>query len=60
MTTQSLQQAIKHRYNKQPNNTRQTQIGHQGNLCWNCACQIVVVESQASCRMNMMSKHESK
>ncbi len=35
MTTQS--------YNKQPNNTRLTQIWHQGNLTWNRAHQTIVI-----------------
>jgi hypothetical protein len=46
-------------YNKQPNNTRLTQIGHQGNLAWNHVRQTIVGEIQVSCRIKMTSKHES-
>jgi hypothetical protein len=38
-------------FNKQPNNTRLTQIGHQGNLTWNHARQTIVIEIQLSCIM---------
>jgi hypothetical protein len=38
-------------YNKQPNNTRLTQIGHHGNLTWNRARQPIVGEPQRICRM---------
>ncbi len=38
-------------YNKQPNNTRLTQIWHQPNLTWNGARQTIVVQRQVSCRM---------
>jgi hypothetical protein len=38
-------------YNKQPNNTRLTQIGHQGNLTWNRARQTIAEEPQPICRM---------
>jgi hypothetical protein len=31
--------------------TRLTQIGHQGNLTWNCAHQTIAGERQVSCRM---------
>jgi hypothetical protein len=37
--------------NKQPNNTRLTQIGHHGNLTWNRARQTIFGEIQLSCRM---------
>jgi hypothetical protein len=38
-------------YKKQPNKTRLTQIGHQGNLAWNRAHQIIVNETQRICTM---------
>jgi hypothetical protein len=38
-------------YNKQPNNTTLTQIGHQGNLTWNRARQTIAGEIQCSWRM---------
>jgi hypothetical protein len=40
-----------HHYNKQQNNTRLTQNGHQGNLTWNRARQIIVEEPHRSCTM---------
>jgi hypothetical protein len=38
-------------YNKQPNNTRLTQIWKQPNFTWNDACQIIAEEIQQSCRI---------
>jgi hypothetical protein len=46
-------------YNKQPNNTQLTQIGHQGNLCRNRSRQTIAEEPQDSCRIKNESKHES-
>jgi hypothetical protein len=38
-------------YNKQPNNTRLTQISHQPNFTWNHAGQTIYGEIQVICRM---------
>jgi hypothetical protein len=38
-------------YNKQPNNTKLTQIRHQPNFTWNRALQTIYGEIQVSCRM---------
>jgi hypothetical protein len=38
-------------YNKPSNNTRLTQIGHQGNLCWHRAYQTIAGKNQWICRM---------